>query len=446
MYLFYSVVFSLAFLAMIPRFLFRREKYAAGFSQRLGNYPEFKHDHRKVIWLHCVSVGETNAARPLVDKLREQFPDLRLVISTTTRTGQELARKIFADNADAVIYFPFDWKFSVRKAIANYKPSLVLLMETEIWPRFIHEAKHSGSKIAIVNGRLSEKSFRLYSKVGVFISRVLADVDLALMQGEYDLQRIRELGMPSERIQVTGNLKFDLDLDVTETELTHKFSERFGISDERVLIVAASTHEPEERWLLDAYCSLAKEESEKRPRFLLAPRHPERFDAVARLVREFKKDPACEWYDYTVSLRSESQTDLDRSADVIVLDSIGELRAVYPLAEIVFVGGSLIPHGGQSVLEPAAAGKAIITGPYTHNFEAVVAELLANKALIQLPSVREASLGDELFDSLDELLRDADSRRHMGGTAARVINRNRGATIKTVDQLKNIGVDKPLPY
>src|SRR5688572_1268942 len=164
MYFLYSILLAIGFLLMLPLFLLRSEKYASGFRQRLGNYPEFKHDGRDVIWLHCVSVGETNAARPLVDALRKEFPDHRLVISTTTRTGQELARKIFTGTADAIFYFPFDFKFAVRRALTNYKPSLVLLMETEIWPRFIRDAKLSGAKIAIVNGRLSAKSFGRYER------------------------------------------------------------------------------------------------------------------------------------------------------------------------------------------------------------------------------------------------------------------------------------------
>src|SRR5688500_17315814 len=163
MFLLYSILLSLGFLLMSPLFLLRREKYASGFKQRLGNYPEFEHDSRKVIWLHCVSVGETNAARPLVDQLRSDFPTHRVVISTTTATGQNLARNIFKDKADALFYFPFDWKFSVRAALANYKPSVVLLMETEIWPRFIRESRKSGTKIAIVNGRLSQRSYKRYS-------------------------------------------------------------------------------------------------------------------------------------------------------------------------------------------------------------------------------------------------------------------------------------------
>ena len=157
MFLLYSLLYSLAFVLMLPLFILRRQKYAAGFSQRLGRLPEFKQDDRPVIWLHCVSVGETNAARPLVEQLIRQFPSHRLVISTTTKTGQELTKKAFAGKADAVFYFPFDWKFSVRRALETFRPSAVLLMETEIWPRFFREAHNRGTQVIIVNGRLSER-------------------------------------------------------------------------------------------------------------------------------------------------------------------------------------------------------------------------------------------------------------------------------------------------
>jgi 3-deoxy-D-manno-octulosonic-acid transferase len=438
MYFLYSIAYSLGFLLMIPAFLLNRQKYASGFQQRLGNYPEVNPDERKVIWLHCVSVGETNAARPLVDKLVEEFPDHRLVISTTTKTGQDLANKIFADKADAIIYFPFDWKFSVRKALANYKPSLVLLMETEIWPRFIHEAKLFGAKVAIVNGRLSEKSFRRYSKVRSFISSVLTDIDLALMQGEQDASRVVAVGLSRDRASVTGNLKFDLEFEEPESALTEEIRERFGIDGERSLIVAASTHEPEEQWLLETYCSLAAGETKTRPRLLIAPRHPERFDSVAKLLREFRNEPDCEWNRYTFSLRSESQTDDDKNTDVIVLDSIGELRAAYPLAEIVFVGGSLIPHGGQSILEPAAAGKPIITGPYTQNFDEVVRVFKGNNAMVQLPETRQESVVDEIFLAVSDLLESEETRLTLGRNALAVMKANRGATDSTMNYLKSL--------
>lgn len=422
---------------MLPLFLLRREKYASGFKQRLGNYPEFKHDGRKVIWLHCVSVGETNAARPLVDRLLAAFPDHRLVISTTTKTGQELAQKIFHKKVDAIIYFPFDWKFSVRKALANYKPSLVLLMETEIWPRFIREAKLSGAKTAIVNGRLSERSFRRYSKVRQFLKQILADLDLALMQGERDANRLTSLGMSANKTVVTGNLKFDHAIECTESELTQEIRRRFGIDGERPLIVAASTHDPEELWIIDTFASTANDLPNPRPRLLIAPRHPERFDQVAKLIDTFRYSDECEWRDYSFARRSDVPSETDKKSDIILLDSVGELRSVYPLSDIVFVGGSLIPHGGQSILEPAAARRAIVTGPFTHNFDGVVNEFLANKALIQLPkSPQDFQIGERLYEVFTRLLENEHLRNEMGQNAARTMNSNRGATVKTVDFLK----------
>lgn len=438
MYFLYSFLLSIGFLLMLPLFLVRREKYAAGFSQRLGSYPEFKHDGRSVIWLHCVSVGETNAARPLADALEKRFSGYRLVVSTTTRTGQVLAKEAFADQAAAVFYFPFDWKFSVKKALDTFKPSVVLLMETEIWPRFIHGAKSSGAKIAIVNGRLSERSAKRYSMIRPFIRKVLAEIDLALMQGRNDAQRISTLGLDDRRICVTGNLKFDLALNDADQAIAADIDQRFHLSGDRPLIVAASTHDPEERWMIDAFCSAAAGVKGPRPKLLIAPRHPERFNAVTDLVEKFRTDPACEWPRYSIARRSSSTSPSDADADIIILDSIGELRAIYPLAEIVFVGGSLIPHGGQSILEPAAAGKAIITGHYTHNFDDVVRTFAGSGALVRLPDKTGEQIVDELFLAISDLLENADERRDLGLNAAAVMKANRGATARTIEELAKL--------
>lgn len=419
MYFLYSILLSIGFVLMLPFFLLRREKYASGFRQRLGNYPEFKHDNRDVIWLHCVSVGETNAARPLVDRLIESFPDHRLVISTTTKTGQELARKIFGDRADAIFYFPFDFKFTVRRALYNYEPSLVLLMETEIWPRFIHEAKSSGAKVAIVNGRLSQRSFDRYSRLRSIVRRVLANVDLALMQNEADAARIIDLGVDPNKVAVTGNLKFEHLPGEDESGLTEEFRTRFAVSSDKPLIVAASTHEPEERYVMDALDG----ELGNTCRLLIAPRHPERFDAVQKLLRGSSR---------SFVRRSSPPSDQDRDADIILLDSIGELRAAYPLAEIVFVGGSLVPHGGQSILEPAAEGKAIVTGPYTSNFEAVVDEFTSDKGLIQL---RDPDV-ENLRNALVELLNSPAMREEMGSRARNVIRSAPRAVSATIEKLR----------
>ena len=428
MFAFYSLLYTVAFALMLPLFLLRREKYAAGFWQRLGNLPKFKQDDRSVIWLHCVSVGETNAARPLVDELVTQFPSHRLVVSTTTKTGQELAQKIFAEKAEAVFYFPFDWKFSVRRALSTFRPSAILLMETEIWPRFFREAHKSGASVVIVNGRLSEKSFKHYSLVRGLIKRVLGFVDLALMQGERDAARIIDLGLALDKVRVTGNLKFDQQNEAAEYPITEQLQARFGIDGSRPLIVAASTHEPEEKWILYAFNKLRKTKNDISPRLMLVPRHAERFDSVAALVDSSGT---------TCVRRSDGASPEDKNADVIVLDTIGELRAVYPLADIVFVGGSLIPHGGQSVLEPAVAGKAIITGPYTHNFIDIIREFRSRDAIIETRMVQiDSAISSELFIAFEQLLNDAAKRASLGKNAMAVMVSNRGATAKTSDELK----------
>lgn len=437
MYFIYSILLSTAFVLMLPLFLVRREKYAAGFKQRLGKYPEFEHDGREVIWLHCVSVGEANAARPLVDGLLSEFPGHRVVISTTTKTGQQLAEKIFAGKADAVFYFPFDWKFSVRRALNHFKPSAVLLMETEIWPRFINEAQLAGAKVAIVNGRLSERSFGRYRKVRGFLKRVLADVELALMQGGDDATRLISLGLAAAKAKVTGNMKFDVADDPRETEIATELNERFRFDDGRPVIAAASTHDPEERWLLDAFCSILAGDAKIKPRLVIAPRHPERFGDVARLLREFRNDEVCEFKRYRVARRSEAPSDADAEADIILLDSIGELRALYQLTTIAFVGGSLIPHGGQSVLEPAAAGNAIITGPHTFNFADVMRVFLVNNAVIQLPEHPKGAIPDDLFMQISDLLEEPEDRARLASNAQAVMEANRGATAETVELLRH---------
>lgn len=439
MYFLYSILLTVGFLLLTPLFIARRSKYAAGFFQRLGKYPEFKTDGPPVIWLHCVSVGEVNAARPLVDEISQAFPGHRLVISTTTKTGQELAGEIFREKAAAIFYFPFDWKFSVQRALQHFRPSLVLLMETEIWPRFIYETNRIGARAVIVNGRLSARSARSYSRVGFFIPSVLSKIDLALMQGEADAERIISIGMAAEKVAVTGNIKFDFQIGESEVLLTSEFQQRFAIDDSRPLILAASTHEPEELWILRAVFSGDSAQGSSVPRLMIAPRHPERFEAIAKEIESFCHSDKAGGLNLRFARRSNSKSEADTGADIILLDTIGELRAAYPLAEIVFVGGSLIRHGGQNVLEPAAAGKAVITGPYTHNFADIIDILLENNALIQLAVAEsDARIVSGLRASIVELLADRTRRFALAANAAETIKINRGAVTKTIAKINEL--------
>ncbi|MDQ3920618.1 MAG: 3-deoxy-D-manno-octulosonic acid transferase, partial [Acidobacteriota bacterium] len=448
MYLLYSILLGLGVLLLLPRFVLdalRHGKYAAGLAERAGALPEFDAGGRPVVWLHCVSVGEAQAARPLARAFAEEYPGHALVVSTTTQTGQQVARKVFSDAA-LVFYFPFDWAWSVRRALRAINPSAVLVMETELWPRFFRECRRRGVPVALVNGRVSEKSFRGYRLIRFFIRRALGDLRLAAMQTESDAARVRALGLSAERVHVTGNVKFDLE-EAGEQPLTGELRRRFGLDGRRPLILAASTHAPEERIFLEAFKLLSDTAREKlsahssrasdsshatdashatRPRLLLAPRHPERFNEAAALVEA----SGLAW-----SRRSDEPRAADEAGDVILLDSIGELRAVYALAEVVFVGGSIAPVGGHNVLEPALEARCVFTGAHTSNFKAVVGALLEAGALIQLPPVEGAEAAALLATVLRELLDDERKRRRMGERARSVLEQNRGATARTVKLL-----------
>lgn len=423
----YSILLTVGFILMLPIFLLKREKYAAGFWQRFGYLPEFVKNENPVLWIHCVSVGEANAAKPLVEEIKEQFPEHRIVVSTTTRTGQELAKNIFKNTAETIFYFPFDWKFTVHRALKHFQPQTVLIMETELWFNFIREANQNGVFVALVNGRLSEKSVKNYSYIKGFMKRVLRRLDLALMQNQADAKRLLKLGIRTPKVKVTGNIKFDQKAETND--LTEVFRERFAISEDAPLIVAASTHAPEEKWILQAFKQVFKESDEKLPRLMLVPRHPERFEEVENQIKETG---------FEFVRRSQSVSKRDISAEIILLDSIGELRSVYPLAELVFVGGSLIAHGGQSILEPAIAGKAIVTGFYTMNFKAIVKEFSEKNALVQLPELDDKDIVENLSATFLQLLKDLEKRKNLGKNALAVMEKNRGATEKTLEYLAPI--------
>lgn len=432
MYLLYSILLGVGVLALLPRFLFdalRHGKYAAGLGERAGRLPNFDSGGKPVVWLHCVSVGEAQAARPVARALLNRYPNHALVVSTTTLTGQRVAREVFAGMASLVFYFPFDWRWSVRRALRAVKPSAVLVMETELWPRFFRECQRRNVPVVLVNGRISEKSFGRYGLIRFFIRRVLSDLSFALMQTEADAARLRALGLAPVRISVTGNVKFDIE-EASASTLTEELRERFRLDGRRPLVVAASTHAPEERVALEAYKLVTDSDVKTpRPRLLLAPRHPERFGEVAAML---------DASGLTWARRSAQRNGHDADCDVVMLDSIGELRAVYPLAEVVFVGGSVAPVGGHNILEPALDARAVVTGAHTSNFKAIVETFLEHDALVQLPDAEGAEASRELAHALRQLLED-DARRLSAGARARaVLEQNRGATARTVELLASI--------
>lgn len=428
MYLLYSLLLTLGFVLLLPRFAvdaLRNGKYVTGLRQRLGDIPHVHADGGPTIWLHCVSVGEAQAAQSFVRRLKETFPNHTLVVSTTTVTGQRLAQNIFREQAAAVFYFPIDWAWTVRRVLRRVNPAAILVMETELWPNLFRAARRRNTPIVLLNGRISDKSFGRYNRIRAFISRVLNDLTLATMQSDQDASRIRELGLSDDRIVAIGNLKFDSAGGDADEQVTNQIRARFAFTDGRPLFVAASTHDPEEAVILEAF--RAVRESHPNLRLLLAPRRPERFAEVASLFAGSE---------FRYSQRSATAKNNDTDADIILLDSIGELGAVFPLATIAFVGGSIAPHGGHNVIEPAAHGICTITGPHTSNFAAITKAMLAERALVQLRDTPEPAI--ELAKAVTVMLNDSNRCAEIGERARAVCENNRGATTRTLELLSSI--------
>ena len=444
MYLIYSLLLTLGLVILLPRFAvdaLRAGKYVTGLRERLGRVPLFNDRDRPLIWLHCVSVGETEAAKPLVRSLREHFPLHRLAVSTTTVTGQQVARRAFHDVA-TIFYFPLDLNWIVRRVLRTLRPSAVLIMETELWPNLLRECHRQSIPVALLNGRISQNSFRRYRWIRSFMRKVLGNISVAIMQSQADGERLRELGMPADRLMTHGNIKFDgAELSEADVSLAGSFRDRFAISPDQKLIVAASTHEPEETIVIEAFRHLIDSNNANALRLIIAPRHPERFEEVANQL---------DASGLNCSRRSSPESDADRLANVILLDSIGELRAVFALAEVAFVGGSIAPRGGHNVLEPASQGVCTVTGPHMNNFTAITNALLEEDAVVQLPKVPIEEAAGVLASTLRNLLESSDRRQQIGARARAVCDRNRGATEKTVQTISHLlhhtdPAEQPIP-
>jgi 3-deoxy-D-manno-octulosonic-acid transferase len=426
MYFLYNVLLGLGFAVLLPKFLidaWRHGKYVTGLRQRLGFIKRLDNHDGPLLWLHCVSVGETQAALPLLRAIRKDFPHYRIVASTTTVTGQELAREIFKDVAEQVFFFPIDWSWTVKRTLRAIEPAAVVLMETELWPAFLRECHRRRIPAVMVNGRISEKSFARYRLVRSFVARVVNCLDLAMMQTEADANRIRAMGLEESRVLVSGNMKFDAGTTGEQDSLPAQLASRFGLAKTDT-ILAASTHDPEERLIVEVFRRLLKQHSDLR--LIIAPRHPERFAEVAALLNASN-----------IPWRSRTATPAldDESCRIILLDTIGELKRVLPLSRIVFVGGSIAAVGGHNVLEPAAEACAIVTGPHTANFQEIVTTFLEARALIQLADLPESEIANQLTAELTELLSNREQQTAMGERARKLVEENRGATARTVKAL-----------
>ncbi len=447
---FYNLALLAALVVGAPWWLWRMattQKYREGLLERLGLVPprlsktapnsraeggQERGRERPVIWLHAVSVGEVLAVSRLVKELDAALPDYRIAVSTTTRTGQALARERFG--AARVFYCPLDLPWAVRATLNALRPRLLVLAETEFWPNLLSGCFRRGIPVAVVNARISDRSWPRYRHLRLLWRPFLSRLSRVLAQSEVDAERLKALGCGAENVTVTGNLKFDVRA-ARKAEATRLLR---ALAGGLRLVVAGSTLEDEEAALLEAWPRLL--EADPRLAMVLAPRHPERFAAVAALLER----SGIAWVRRSAWHRDESLQPL-KSGQIVLLDTIGELASVYSLASAAFVGGSLIPAGGHNPLEPAQFGVPIVMGPYFANFRAITEALLAHQA------VRIATR-EELAQALIALLQGPDGAAQnpasvagnphgaalMGARAWQVFNQQAGATGRCVEALRDL--------
>ena len=422
MYFLYSLLLAIGLVVGLPFWLYqviRHGKYTRGLGERLGRIPARLLQDKKsqTIWIHAVSVGEVLAISKLVEQLRQEIPSHRVVISTTTDTGQKLARKKFSD--ENVFYFPLDFAFCVRPYLQALKPDLVILAETEFWPNFLRLSRESGAKVAVVNARISDRSLPGYRRWRRWLSRILQNIDLFLTQTQEDQKRLVAIGASAERVQVSGNLKYDV-APPAPPEIVARLRLSFQPSGAGPIFVAGSTVDDEEEGLvLHAFRNMLN----KHPSavMILAPRHPERFDEVADRVREFGLPV---W-------RRKAWNGEAVKGGVLMLDTIGELSSIYSLADVAFVGGSLVPRGGHNIIEPAQYGVPIIVGNHTENFRDIVG-LFQSRDAVKVVGPAEFPL------VLMELLVNPTQRAELGKRGKETLHSQMGATQRTVPALKNL--------
>jgi 3-deoxy-D-manno-octulosonic-acid transferase len=443
MYILYSLLTAVGMVLLSPYFLVRgliHGKYLDNIPQRLGWKfpPELLSGStggakRKSIWIHAVSVGEVLAVLPLAMQLKQRYPQRRLVVSTTTATGQKLARERM-EFADAVFYFPMDWKGAVRRALAATGAAFVIIVETEIWPNFLRECRRAQVPVVFVNGRLSERSFRGYLRAffysgGLlrgFLKRILKDVALFLMQSEQDAARLLALGAPEQRVVVTGNLKYDV-AEPPESPLSVWLEGELARHHREPVLIAGSVMANEEAAVLRAFSDVEREFPNAL--LILAPRKPDQFETAAGIVTRSGRTLVRR---REITLNGAANNALAGSGNVFLLDSLGELFGIYRLADAVFVGGSLVPSGGHNILEPATFSKVPIYGPSMENFRGMAATFLEAGAAIKV------NTSEDLGTAWCGLLRDRDRAARMGASARKLVDQNRGATNRVLEHIAQV--------
>jgi 3-deoxy-D-manno-octulosonic-acid transferase len=418
-YFLYSLLLLLALVVSTPWWLLemaRHGKYRIGWRERLGMVPNrlFDRVSPNTIWIHAVSVGEVLAVSRMVDDLKARLPGWRVVVSTTTDTGQNLARQQFGGSD--VFYFPLDFGFAVRAYLEALRPKLLVLAESEFWPNLLHEARLSGASVAVVNARVSDRSLPRYLRFRKLLDLVMRNVDIFLARSDEDARRLVQIGAPKERVQVGGNLKFEVK-PPERPQILDPFGAALRREEIGPVLVAGSTLDGEEAMLIDCIRQVVA----RYPGALmvLAPRHPERFETVAALLAGsgLRWQPRSQW---------DGQHPI--AGGVFLLDSIGELASLYQFADLAFVGGSLVPKGGHNVLEAAQFGIPIVVGPSTENFRDII-------SVFQKANALRVVTPESLTPTLLALLQDEAERARLGQSALEVMRLQQGATERTITAL-----------
>jgi 3-deoxy-D-manno-octulosonic-acid transferase len=433
-YFLYSLLLTAAMLLSLPYWLYqmlRHGKYRRGFAERMGSVSgrigRPSETSAAAIWVHAVSVGEVLAVSGLVEEMRRRFPRHKIFVTSTTDTGQNLARKRFGD--ENVFYFPLDFAFAIRPYLRALRPELVVIAETEFWPNFLRLAHAGGARIAVVNARISDRSWPSYRRFRMLLGKELDNIDLFLAQTQEDGTRLKSIGAPPDRVRVTGNLKFDMSPPAAPP-IVADLRKSLAESGAGPVLVCGSTVDGEEPLLLKAFENVLV--AHPRAVMMLAPRHPERFDTVAALLTQMELpfQRRTRWGQNTSESEgmSESRTGEPLSGSVLLVDTIGELAALYALADVAFVGGSLVPHGGHNIIEPAQHGVAIVVGNHTENFRDIVS-LFQSRNAVRIVGMAELPL------TLMELLANPAERAALGQRAAETMRSQTGATLRTLEAL-----------
>jgi 3-deoxy-D-manno-octulosonic-acid transferase len=423
MYLVYSMLLSVGTILMAPFYWWQkgRGQKRGYWAERFGSIP-FQEASAGAIWVHAVSLGETLAVAGLVKEMQRMFPERKIYLSHITPAGRAAGEARLPSVAGR-FYLPLDWRWAVRKALARIKPSLLVIVETELWPNLLRAAQEAGARVVMVNARMSKRSLRGYRLARPFLRRVLASVDQVCAQTEEDAERFRQIGAQPERVRVVGNLKFD-----AQPPQLGEFARALKAAIRRArrgpVLVAASTMPGEEPLVLEAWDLIRARYPQAL--LILAPRHPARFQEVsqdlARAQREFARRT-------TLPMEEQALSRQLASTAILLLDTIGELAGVFELADLVFVGGSMVPTGGHNLLEPAYWSKVIAFGPHMENFRDIAKLFLDAGAAIQVRTPEELAHATWLLENKE-------ARERLGASARQVLEQNSGATARTLDGLR----------